>query len=616
MNDILINNIIESDGNYNYAYVVIVVKEELYANAAIVFAESVRKIGSLCDLVIMVDNSISNETIEIIKKFYNKIIKIQCIKINNKSPIQNVILSKLHAFNLTEYKKICIVDVDTVLFSNIDEIIINSKTPTISYLENKINYGFIITEPSKNIFEETIKLIKKNKTELEDIEKPFDFICKKIFKKNHILKIALSGKDYKNTDGIQYKIEKPFLMSSNLSIEFRMKLDHFKIWFSYFMNIINKYPEILKAKFIQEPLDVSKYFLAPVSRFTVNFINYTKKKKEDQIIQIYGKNKYTNMNYYHLDISKEYLGSNINYLNSETINKKIFMEYLNDISKFDFSNLIKYTDFKKITNSIDSNYQLNIFLKNYVKIFPNVFIVLEIDKNTQEEKMREFNDLDLKNNILYKKKFNFEGLVLKNILFNIYQNYTYNQRVLFLQGIKDKLNYVVDISIYETQSQLNNININKNSQLFVLFEKNSKIRAGSIFFNDNTINMYNSQNMLCSFIKTIEKNKMISREFLINNIYFQTLKKWIFSIYSGNEIENIIIIDFDNNNFTIVDNNNHSIGKIKKINGNKIFFISIIFTKGSQYNNILSNKKKIIEYILNPEFYWEIEGIKFVFKKN
>jgi PAT family beta-lactamase induction signal transducer AmpG len=45
----------------------------------------------------------------------------------------------------------------------------------------------------------------------------------------------LSSKKYLDVDCIQYKTDKPFLMSSSLTIETRMKLDHFKIWFIKFI---------------------------------------------------------------------------------------------------------------------------------------------------------------------------------------------------------------------------------------------------------------------------------------------------------------------------------------------------------------------------------------------
>ena len=62
----------------------------------------------------------------------------------------------------------------------------------------------------------------------------------------------------------------------------------------------------------------------------------------------------------------------------------------------------------------------------------------------------------------------------------------------------------------------------------------------------------------------------------------------------------------------IIDNNKHSISKIKNINKNKIFFIEIIFASSSQYKDIVKDKKINITKIYDIDKYWEYEGIKFI----
>jgi len=604
----VLDRIININGTNNYAYVVMVINNDIYASASIVFAESIRKIGCLGDLVILVDKFISKQTLNVIKKFYNKIILIESIEINNINPIQKIILSKVNAFKLTEYKKIFLIDVDTILFTNIDKIFIDSQTPSISHIENEINYGFILVEPSQNMYNKSIRLINKYREKLEQDKKPFNFIIGKLFKKINKLNINLSRDNFDNSDGIQYTINKPFLMSSNLSIENRMGLDHFKVWFSYLANIINKYPEIKKAKFLQEPITVSKYFLASMSRFIVNFVKLYKKKKLNQIIQIYGQEKYKNLDYYHLDISKEYSNEFINF-NSNLSNIRVFLKYLSDITNINFNKFNNCIDSKElikmITNTETDANILDNFLNQYIKIFPNTFVVLEIDNMLSEPS-------ELKNNIIYTKQINTEGICLKNILFNLCQNYTYSQRLLFLSQIEDKTHYTIWIKIYETISQIDLFDTNKNTNLFVFFDKNSKIRISSIFFNPNTIDMI--KNKLCIGISSLD-GKSINRVSLISQIYFQTLKKWIYNTYSENQIENILLINNLENNYKLIDNNSYKISEIKKINNNKIFFVSIIFLKASQYKNILNDQDKITTMIYDQKNYWEFEGIKFTKEK-
>ena len=176
MDNNFINGIINDNGKFNYAYVVILIQKDIYASASIVLAESIRKNGCLGDLVIMVDKKISSETIGMIKKFYNRIIKINPISIGNDDPVQNIILTKINAFGLKEYKKIFLIDVDTIIFTNIDNYFVDSDVPTVSYSDANKNYGFLLIKPSDKLFSSSIELIKKYKTDLKKVKKPFDFV--------------------------------------------------------------------------------------------------------------------------------------------------------------------------------------------------------------------------------------------------------------------------------------------------------------------------------------------------------------------------------------------------------------------------------------------------------
>ena len=614
----IINKIININGTYKYAYVVMVINQDIYTSASIIFAESIRKIGCIGDLVVMVDNNISNDAIEILKKYYNKIILIENIKIKNINPIQKIILSKINAFNLIEYDKIFLIDVDTILFTNIDNLFIDFKVqiPSINYLGDKKNYGFILIKPSVDLYLLALELINKYKITLETEKKPFGFIIDKLFKKISKLNIDISCDKFSNTDGIQYITDKPFLMSSDLTIENRMRLDHFKIWFSYLANILNKYPELRRVNFLQEPIIVSKYFLASISRFIVNFIKLNKNKKKNEINNIYGKNeKINNLDYYYLDITKEYSTESTNLnpiIGLNEIGFNFFLEYMDKISN------IKFIDFKicknisEIIEKTENNNNLiglNLFLNQYIKLYPNTFIILEITDILLKKptKLKE-----LKNNLIYLRSVCLDGFCLKNILFNLYQNYTYNQRIIFLSKFENNINYTINLSLYETINSVDLGDVNIGTNIFILSNTKTKIRFGSIFFNTNTIDMFKNKNKLCICIENTDD--FINTDSLIKLIYFQTLKKWIHCNYLGNDIENIMIIDYTNNYYKIIDNNEYDINKINKINKNKIYFIDIIFSKNFQYKNIIKNQKNIVNMIHDPKYYWELEGIKLIKK--
>ena len=101
-----------------------------------------------------------------------------------------------------------------------------------------------------------IIIINKNLYQLENEKKPFGFVLKELFKKIKNMNISVSTNKYENNDGIQYTIDKPFLYSGNISIEERMRLDHFKVWFSFLSNIINKFPEIKEYKCLEESVKI------------------------------------------------------------------------------------------------------------------------------------------------------------------------------------------------------------------------------------------------------------------------------------------------------------------------------------------------------------------------
>ena len=615
-----IKNFIEKSGKYNYAYVSIIINNDIYANPGIILAESLKKIGCMCDIVALIDNKITEQTIILLKNFFNKIIKIDLIEINHINPVQKVILTKINVFKMIEYKKIFLIDVDTIIFKNLDNYFLHSNIVNDSetiYMPDLNNYGFILISPSINIYNKCLKLISEYKNNApKDFTKPFDYLINNLYNSTNIKKldITISYDVYSNVDCIQYRKDKPFLMKSEFTIEERQRLNHFKVWFSYLTNIINKYPEIKKYSCINESLMISKYFLSSLSRFTVEFVKSNKNKKLQNVINIYENNKYSNLDYYHLDLTKEYTNKFIKF-DIDTFNIKSFLEYI-DNEKKDFIDYYNFISIKKLIQELEKKNQnlLFLFLNNYVKMFSSVFITMEI--YSDEKLINKKVPTDIKNNLIYKKQYNFKNILLKNIIFNLYQNFTYEQRIKYIKKNLNKSEYFIVLSVYETISPIIDYDYNSNLELFIFYEQSSKIRLSSIFFNPNTIDYFNLfSNELGIKIFNSEK-KINNMEYIniIQMIYLQTLKKFIFSIYTGDEIINLGIYFEDYNKIIIVDNNKHSVSKIKQINTNKIFFITIIFSKQSQYKNILIEKNINTNIIYDINKYWEFEGIKIIKK--
>ena len=621
----IINKFIKETGEYNYAYVVMIINDDIYANPGIIFAESLKKLGCQCDIIAMIDEKISLDAIVLLKNFFNKIIKIDKIEIEHINPIQNIILSKINVYKMIGYEKIFLIDVDTIILSNPDNFFLQSNiTHSNSLCMVDIeNYGYILISPSNDIYNKCLKLISTHKKEINKSSKPFEFVLNHIYKSYDIKKLdfKISYNSYSNVDAIQYRADKPFLMASNLSIEQRQRLDHFKIWFSFLTNIINKFPEIKEYKCVSETIKISKYFLASLSRFILDFTKFNNIKKNKNIINItniYGSNKYTNLHYYHLDLAKEYTNKFIKY-NIDIYDIKSFMDYLKTITNTDlFLNYYKYTDVKLIIKKLEQDNKdlLNFFLNNYIKFYSNTFVTIEIssDKNSKDS-----NVSDLKNNLIYRTKINLKNITLKNVIFNLFQNFTYNQRILFITKYLNEPDYTITISIYDMIGTIIEYDKNVNLDLFIFYEQSSKVKVSSIFFNKNTLKHYENVPEQKNTLNTLNilnifgnepKLKYLPLKNIIQLIYLQTLKKFIFSVYSGDQIDNLCLYWEDYNKITLIDNNKHLIGDIKNINMNKIFFITIIFSSMSQYKNIL-NKMKINPYdIYDLDKYWEFEGIK------
>lgn len=623
----IINKFIKKSGEYNYACVVMIINNDIYANPGIILSESLRKIGFLSDLVAIVDDKISNETIKLLKNFFNKIINIKTIEINHNSSIQKVILTKINVYNLIEYDKILLIDADTIFFTNPDKLFLelSEKNKDKIFMPDINNYGFILIEPSIESYNKCIKIISENKTKIKTNSKPFKYVLNKLYDKSNFIKIdfKISYDKYEDKDCIQYRKDKPFLMSGNLTIEERQKSDHFKIWFIYLTNILNKYPEIKEFNCVNETMEVSKYFLSSLSRYTINFVksNKVQNNKLLNIKNIYGNEDYKKIDYYHLNITKEYTNKFIKY-NVDTYDIKSFLEYLdlelikNKNLKL-FENYYKYKSTQKLISKLvnDDINLLYLFLNNYLKMIPNTFATMEIYSISEVKKQNI--PIDLKNNLIFSKEYKLSNIQTKNIIFNLYQNFTYNQRIKDICKKIKKSEYLIIISVYELITSIIDFDKNLNLDLFIFYEQGSKIRLSSIFFNPNSIEQYNNQSKqfnIFNVFNSNEKNIILNLNQIINILYLQTLKKYIYSMYSGDEINNLGILFENINKIILIDNNKHSIYKIKYINSNKIFFINIIFSNSSQYKNIIKEKKIKINKIYNINSYWEYEGIKILIK--
>lgn len=587
----MINDFINDNGDKKYAFITLMIDNIDYISAAIVLSDSLRKVGTLSELVILVNDNINEKDYNLLTNFYDVIIKIKRKKIKHENKIQQIILNKLEGLKLINYEKICLIDVDSLILYNIDNLF-NKETPSCIYPNNELNTGLILLKPDLKIYDKINNLLLNESflEELKNSKKPLIIILKKLYHKIYeIEKKYISINNYKNSYGIQYSKDKPFIIKSSDSLEARSRLDINKIWYYYFLRILNKYPEFREIESLKQVLEISKYFLEQNSRSMKKYKDLNKKKKK--II----KNLYNiddedeNDEYYHLDISKEYDGENLNFIDDLFILNN-FTTYL--IDKGLINDNIKINNINNLVTIIKDENIIDYILNHYIKIKDNIIIGIIIDKNEITD------DNFFKKNLIYVKKVKLVGISLKNILFNIDQNKTYQQKIIELSKYNDYETYFVNIYIFKVISSINFYDNQKNNSI-IIYDKNTQIRVGSIFLNNNTLSRYNNK------IKLINNNK-INRKNLIKLLKFQTIKKWIYNNYDGNNLNNIIFYK-NNNKLLLIDNITKTKNDKDLLLSNKIKLFDIIF-------GINNTSKKIIEItknINNYKKYWELEGIKF-----
>ncbi len=601
------DTMINTNGKKKYAYVMLLIQNNDYVAPSIVLAESLKTIGCLAELVIMVDKSIDSGSIDLLKRFYDVIIHLaddDIIEINNPDPVQKFIGTKLYALKL-DYEKIAIIDTDSIIFQKPNDVF-ELDTPGLIYDADKssFNTGLVLLKPSTEDYTEIIKLKNKFEKELELESKPLLYLLLAYYKDfKKIDEKFLKSNSYSDSYGIQYNVNKPFLTKNSIGIETRSGWKHFQLWFIQLRKLLNKYPEIQdveKYPCMKQSIELSKYYVNKINRMMIKR-SHGRVGSHQEIQDLYSLHTNANTEYYHLDISKEYDNEGINYLVSD-YNLITFVKYISNKTNIPLSPQIidkiaskgsKKFNFKEIFGIIDDKVILEYILTEYVRLFSNVYIVMVINESDNSFVITK----DLKKNLIYKKQIVFPGLILKSILFNVYQEFVYDQRIQLLNKYSDFYDYELTILVYQTES---NFDFVSNKEKIIVFnDLDQKIRLSSVFFNQNTLSRFSNKK-----IKIDNDRKSIKKL-----LYFQTIKKWLFNNYSGELLENVIVIN--SKPFTILDLNTYDDKQLNKLKKNKIKLFNIIFKSDIEDKKFKQLYSKYHKDINNPYKFWELEGIKF-----
>ncbi len=523
-----------------------------YLPGTFVLAESLKKSISLAELIIIVNKNTNIK--DLLMRFFDKIIIIE------DNLFEEEKFNKFWAYNLIEYEKIIIIDADTIILRYPDYIF-SLEPPALCIINNEPYSGLILIKPDKNEYITMSKEIKNisYKDFVKNKYKNFTIID------NRFVGLDTENKNWEKLFGIQFIGDKPFFYESKYNINERISMPYYNLWFYYYRKIINKNFDLLEKKELKDVNELSKYYINNLSR-NINIINdllnnYVKKDK-DKVNLIFNTNK-INKNYelYHINDTTDYSNYNITYMNK--------------------------------------NIDIKLEVDKYAIINDNINLILLINNKNI------INYNKFRNNIIFKESYKLKGFALKNLLFNINNKYVYKERKLLLDNkYKDDNKILIDLiyfkTIIETEFNSNNDNILIYSDLI------TKLKIISLLKNNNSLMLLNKG--LINFFN-FEKEH-------INTMIYQSLNKWIYNKYSGDEIDNLLVVEIIQENNVInkiilLDKNIKKSIEQKKLLDNRLFFIELIFVNSKIFKNKKEKYHEIILNFDNVKYYYKIDGIKY-----
>ena len=595
-------DMIRSDNSRNYAYVTLMTDMKYFAGA-LVLAESINKLGSQTDIIIMITREINKEIEDLLKRYYTKVIII------NKIDGVDVKFNKIQGLKLTEYKKILLIDIDAIILKYPDNLFTLEepagvripKDTSIFFDKNKekeykewfkdndgyenVYSGLLLLKPDNEkykYFEEKIK--KDEYSSFKDLANKLD--------KEYGRLSNISGKfvgicsymdDWNNLYGLQFTGDKPFFYESNEKIEDRSKREDNKLWFYYYRMIIEKNSDLyfLENKELKEVNELSRYYLSNLGRNIIKINRLLKEKINTKVDDKYKTRlnkifKTTKINknydYYHIEISREY-EINVNYSNDELINTDINYEILKNKKKYEL--IDKY-----------------LITSGKVVIF---FIIGDKEKGT---KNNDYLENIIKEEIIILKK---ESLI--NFLMNVDTTYVYEERKKNLEKYYKLDEYYLRILTLEFNDE-QEFKIRNKWNLKIFQNVNEKLKILSIINNKNSLNKV--FNLEINFIERYEN--------ILENLKYQSLVKWIYNNYTGDQIDKIEIIKMNINEdieYLVIDNNEYSNEiSVRIIINKKLFFIDIIFSQSVFFKSKYKEHEKLIDE--NKKNIYKIDGLKFI----
>jgi len=223
-------------GKNIYAYITSLHIDNLFnLPQLLVLAFSLIKTGSNADKICIVSNDVPDDYCKLLEMFY-KVIKVVDYKINNNRYL------KYYSLNLTNYKKILIINPNFVILQNPDFLFM-IKTPAAYFRSREyISNDLILLEPKVNEFDLMILELSNYMINLDESEY--------IFNKYRSEKWTEITKDYfydrtnivniNKVKYIYYNVSPVNIMFADLN-----KDDIYLIWYDLYKSLLEKYPNLI-----------------------------------------------------------------------------------------------------------------------------------------------------------------------------------------------------------------------------------------------------------------------------------------------------------------------------------------------------------------------------------
>ena len=128
-----------------YAYVFLLYGNSEYFLGTLVAGYTLKKTKTIHDSVLMVTSDVPQKQKDILKEYFTKIVEVTYINSHPSNFVKDdtrftQVFTKLHLYNLTEYDKVLMLDVDIFITQNIDHLF-KLPAPSAHYRNKKLEHG-------------------------------------------------------------------------------------------------------------------------------------------------------------------------------------------------------------------------------------------------------------------------------------------------------------------------------------------------------------------------------------------------------------------------------------------------------------------------------------------